>query len=48
MPTTRHQYSILLPMDVHNAFVQYRKEHGITNINAFLVDLIRKAVGGKK
>ena len=48
MATTRNQHTIQLPDDLEKAQVAYRKAHNLPSFNAFVLDLIRKAVGGKK
>ncbi len=48
MATTRNQHTIQLPDDLEKAQVAYRQQRGLSSFNAFVLDLIRKAVGGKK
>ena len=48
MATTRNQHTIMLPDDLEKAQVAYRKAHNLSGFNAFVLALIRKAVGGKK
>lgn len=47
MATTRNQHTIQLPDDLEQAQVAYRKAHGLTSFNAFVLELIRKAVTRK-
>ncbi len=47
MATTRNQHTIQLPDDLEKAQAIYRKAHNLSSFNAFVLDLIRKAVGGR-
>ncbi len=48
MATTRNQHTIQLPDDLEKLWLHYKAHHPATSFNAFVLDLIRKAVGGKK
>ena len=47
MAKTRNQHTIMLPDDIEKLVAAYRAIHNVS-FNAFVLELIRKAVGGKK
>lgn len=47
MGTRRFQHTIQMPDDLEKLWKQYQSAHGGVSFNAFVLDLIRKAVSKK-